>query len=240
MSLPLVILAAAFGAASAAFLPRVAHRLAVPFGAASRSACAVCARPFPRGLDGWVRAGPPCPCTPGPWRTVLGSAAAAGLLGATVGPAPLLPVLLPAVVLGALLVEVDLRCLRLPDPLVGALAVLVAVPLTALRLAVPGEPGRLGRALLAAVLVGLAYLVVALLPSRGLGLGDVKLAAVLGFLLGYLGWPAVVIGVLAPHLINGPVALFLLVTRRVRGRTALPFGPALLVGALAAVALTAG
>lgn len=233
MSLPLVILAATFGAAAGAFLPRVAHRLAVPFGATSRSACAVCARPFPQGLDGWVRAGPPCPCTPGPWRTVLGSAAAAGLLGATVGPTPLLPVLLLAVVLGALLVEVDLRCLRLPDPLVGTLAVLIAVPLTVL-----GEPGRLGRALLAAVLVGLAYLVVALLPGRGLGLGDVKLAAVLGFLLGYLGWPAVVIGVLAPHLINGPVALFLLVTRRAGRGTALPFGPALLAGALAAVALT--
>jgi leader peptidase (prepilin peptidase)/N-methyltransferase len=237
MSLPLVILAAAFGAASAAFLPRVAHRLAVPFGAASRSACAVCARPFPQGLDGWVRAGPPCPCTPGRWRPVLSSAAAAGLLGARLGPAPMLPVLLLAVVLGVLLVEVDLRCLRLPDPLVGALAVLVAVPLTALGLA---EPGRLGRALLAAALVGLAYLVVALLPGRGLGLGDVKLAAVLGFLLGYLGWPAVVLGVLAAHLINGPVALFLLVTRRARGETPLPFGPALLGGALAAVALTAG
>jgi leader peptidase (prepilin peptidase)/N-methyltransferase len=165
---------------------------------------------------------------------VLGSAGAAALLAATVGPTPLLPVLLIAVVLGALLVEIDLRCLRLPDPVVGALAALVMVPLAA-----TGEPGRSGRALAAAMLVGLAYLVVALLPGRGLGLGDVKLAAVLGFVLGYLGWPAVAVGVLAPHLINGPVVLYLLATRRAGRHTAVPLGPALLIGALAAVALTA-
>jgi leader peptidase (prepilin peptidase)/N-methyltransferase len=62
----------------------------------------------------------------------------------------------------------------------------------------------------------------------------VKLAAVLALVLGFAGWPAVVVGVLAPHLINGPVALFVLVTGR---RRVLPFGPALLAGAL--VALTA-
>src|SRR3954471_8356484 len=234
MSLPLVIFATAFGAAAAAFVPRVAHRLAVPFGDASRSSCGICGGPFPPGLDGWVRAGPPCRCSRGAWRTVLGSAGAAALLAATVGPTPLLPVLLIAVVLGALLVEIDLRCLRLPDPVVGALAALVMVPLAA-----TGEPGRSGRALAAAMLVGLAYLVVAWLPGRGLGLGDVKLAAVLGFVLGYLGWPAVAVGVLAPHLINGPVVLYLLATRRAGRHTAVPLGPALLIGALAAVALTA-
>jgi leader peptidase (prepilin peptidase)/N-methyltransferase len=233
MSLPVVIFAAAFGAAAAAFVPRVAHRLAVPSGAAPRSACAVCSRPFAPGLDGWVRAGPPCPCAPGPWPTVIGSAGAAALLGATLGATPLLPVLLIAVVLGVLLAEIDIRCLRLPDPLVFALAVLVVVPLVAM-----ADPGRSGRALLAAVLVGSAYLTVALLPGGGLGLGDVKLAAVLAFVLGWLGWPAVAIGLLAPPLINGPVVLVLLITRRARGRTALPFGPALLAGALAAVALT--
>jgi len=35
-------------------------------------------------------------------------------------------------------------------------------------------------------------------------------------------------------LINGPIAVWLLVTRRADRRTALPFGPALLVGALIA------
>jgi leader peptidase (prepilin peptidase) / N-methyltransferase len=231
----LVIAAAVFGAAAGAFLPRPAYRLAVPFGSPPRSACALCARPFPPGPAGFVRVGAAGPCSPATWRAmvpvVLGTAAAAGLLAITLGADPLLPQLLLATILGSLLAMIDIRCLRLPDPLVATLAAVMIVPLT-----MAGAPPR---AFLAAALVGLAYLLLALLPGGGLGLGDVKLAAVLAFLLGYLGWPAVLIGVIAPHLINGATALFLLARRRLHRRTALPFGPALLCGALAAVALTA-
>ena len=167
-----------------------------------------------------------------PW-VVPAAGAAAGLVGwsASASPLlPLLPVLLPAVVLGVLLAAVDLRCLRLPDPLVAALALLVCPPLAAAAL-VAGEPARLGRAVLVAVLVGAGYLVLAL--AGGLGLGDVKLAAVLGFLLGFAGWPAVLLGLVAPHLVNGPIVLVMLARGRIRRRGALPFGPALLLGALA-------
>jgi leader peptidase (prepilin peptidase) / N-methyltransferase len=232
------VLTVVFGAAAAAFVPRIVHRVAVPSGCPPRSACAECARPFAAGLDGWVRAGAACPCAPFPWGTVAGSAAAAGLLGATVGGRALLPVLLLAVVPGAVLAQVDARCRRLPDPVVGLLSVSAGVPLTVGAL-VSGEPARAGRALLAAALVGAAYLSMALLPGGGLGLGDVKLAAVLAFVLGFLSWPAVAVGTVLPHLINGPAALVLLLTRRARRRTALPFGPALLIGALLGVVTTA-
>ena len=46
-------------------------------------------------------------------------------------------------------------------------------------------------------------------------------------------------GVLLPHLINGPVALVLLLTRRADRRTHLPLGPALLAGAWLAALATA-
>jgi leader peptidase (prepilin peptidase)/N-methyltransferase len=232
MEFPLAVLAAAFGAAAGAFLPRLAYRWAVPAGASARSTCAVCDRPFPAGHHGWVRAGPACRCTPGPWRLMLLTAGAAGLLAIGLGPVPVLPVLLPATVVGVLLAEIDRRCLRLPDPLVGVLAVLVVVPLTV------ADPGRVGRALVGAGLYALAYAMVWLVSRGQLGLGDVKLAAVLGFPLGFLGWPALLIGALAPHLINGPVAVFRLVTGRAGRSTALPFGPALLLGALVAVTAT--
>jgi leader peptidase (prepilin peptidase)/N-methyltransferase len=233
MSIPLVVMSAAFGASAGAFVPRVAHRLAVPFGNPVRSACAACARPFRT----WVRAGPACRCHPGGWwREVTGSGLAAGLLAAF-GPDELLPVLLLAVVVGMLLAAVDVRCLRLPDPLVGALALVVVVPLTVTGFA-RGEPGRVGFCLLGAVLVGSAYLLLAVLSRGGLGLGDVKLATVLGFVLGFLGPPAVLVGLVAPHLINGPIALYLLIARRARRETALPFGPALLLGALLAITAT--
>jgi leader peptidase (prepilin peptidase)/N-methyltransferase len=230
----LVIAAVVFGAAAGAFLPRPAHRLAVPFGSPPRTSCALCARPFPPGSPGFVRAGPACPCAKTPWPAAVittATATAAGLLAATVGPTPLLPLLLLATVLATLLATIDLSCLRLPDPLVATLAALLIIPLT-----FAGAPPR---AFVAAGVVGLAYLLIALLPGAGLGLGDVKLAAVLSFPLGFIGWQAVVIGVIAPHLINGPIALVLLARRRANRRTPVPFGPSLLLGALAAIALTA-
>jgi len=114
---------------------------------------------------------------------------------------------------------------------VGLLAVGTVLPLSAVAL-LTGEPAGLVRAALAAVLSGGVYLIVALLPGAGLGMGDVKLATVLGFTLGFVGWPAVIVGLMAPHLINGPVALVLLLTGRAKRRSALPLGPALLTGAL--------
>lgn len=226
-----MIFAATFGAAAAGFLPRPAHRLAVGFGAPSRSACAACSRPFPAGLSGWVRAGAACPCTSGGLLTTLTGAAVAMVLAVRLGPSPRLPVLLLAVVPALLLALVDLRCLRLPDRLVATLAITAGLPLAVLAHA------KVGTALLAFVGVLAAYGILASLPGGGLGLGDVKLAAVLALIVGFAGWPAVIVGVVTPHLINGPIALFLLVTRRAGGQRPLPFGPALLTGAL--IALTA-
>jgi leader peptidase (prepilin peptidase)/N-methyltransferase len=139
-------------------------------------------------------------------------------------------VLLPGVVLGMLLSLIDLRCLRLPDRLVAGLAAVTVLPLALL-----GTSEQLSRGLIGGTGSFLAYAMVALLPRGGLGFGDVKLAAVLGFVLGFAGWPALVFGLLAPHLINGPIAVFLLVTRRAGRRDALPLGPALLAGALLAI-----
>jgi leader peptidase (prepilin peptidase)/N-methyltransferase len=159
--------------------------------------------------------------------TSCGAGVTAGLLALAYGPAPVLPVLLLAVPVAAALAEIDLCCLRLPDPLVATLAVVLGVPLTL------GGSGAL-RAATAAALVGLAYLVIAMLPGRVLGLGDVKLAAVLSYALGFAGWPAVIVGTAVPHLINGTIAVTLLLSRRAGRRTELPLGPALLVGALVA------
>ncbi|MFI1992409.1 prepilin peptidase [Actinoplanes sp. NPDC020271] len=126
---------------------------------------------------------------------------------------------------------IDLRSLRLPDPLVAALALGAGIPMALL------APGRIRLALLAGVLVGAAYLLIALLPGDGLGLGDVKLGAVLAVLLGLVGgWPAVLLGLFAAHLIGAGTAVFLLATRR---RRIFPFGPALLLGALIGVVTTA-
>ena len=173
--------------------------------------------------------------TPGVRRPgiVLAGSTVAVLLAVVFGESPFLPVYLAASVPGLLLAVIDLRCLRLPDVLVGVLALTAGLPLALLR------PGRIGTALLAAVLVLTAYLLIAVLPHGGLGLGDVKLAAVLALILGFAGWPAVFAGIVVAHLINGSVALILLLSRKIDRRRPLAFGPALLAGALAGVLLTA-
>ncbi len=219
-----MILAAVYGATAAAFLPRIAHRLTVAFGQSARICCPACGTPY----DGWVRAGPACGCSPRSAAVVPVGAVVCAVLAVAAGPSEMLPVYLLAAVPGLLLAVLDLRCLRLPDPLVGALVLIGAGPSAVLR------PERIGAALAGGGLVLTAYLALALLPRGGLGLGDVKLAAALALILGFAGWPAVLAGLAAAHLINGPVALFLLLTRRAGGRRALPFGPALLAGAVLA------
>jgi leader peptidase (prepilin peptidase)/N-methyltransferase len=142
-------------------------------------------------------------------------------------------VLLVATVPGVLLALVDLRCLRLPNAVVGAMAVIVVPGLVVL-----GSTGAVVRAFAGAAFCFVAYAMVWILPRAGLGFGDVKLSAVLGFVLAFQSWPALVAGLVLPQLINGPVAVFLLVRGRAGRRTALPLGPALLVGALLAVAFS--
>ena len=243
MSAVTVSVAALLGAAAGVLVPRTAYRLGVVAGTPARAGCEHCGRPFRAGPGGWLgpatcrgcraRLGPPTTFTV----TVAGLAY--GLLALRFGADPVLPALLAAVAIGLPLACVDLARLRLPDPLVATLALTTAAGL-ALAAAGSGTAAPLWRAGAAAVVCAGAYLLLALLPGSRLGFGDVKLAAVLGLPLGWLGWPAVLTGLLLPHLLIGPVALVLLLTRRAGRRTALPLGPAMLAGALAAFLLHRG
>ncbi|WP_420114244.1 prepilin peptidase [Pseudactinotalea sp.] len=130
----------------------------------------------------------------------------------------------------AVLVAVDLDSHRLPD--------VVAVPtgavlLAGLTLAAWQEDAwaDLGRALLGCLVLGVGFLTLALISPRALGLGDVKLAAVLGLFLGWFSWTAVLAGVVATFLLGGVVAVVLLTLARASRSTALAFGPWLVLGA---------
>ena len=73
--------------------------------------------------------------------------------------------------------------------------------------------------------------------AAGMGYGDVRLAAALGFALGYVGWAALVIGIYGAFLVFGLGGLVVALVRwdRSRLKTAYPFGPFLLAGALVGV-----
>jgi len=93
----------------------------------------------------------------------------------------------------------------------------------------------LGRGLLGAVLASGALLVLALISPRGMGMGDVKLALLLGLFLGWLSLGHVPLGLFLGFLLGSLVGIGLLVTR-VRGRKdPLPFAPFLATGAVVAV-----
>ncbi len=148
--------------------------------------------------------------------------------------------LLGAIVLafaGVYLAVEDFSSHRLPNAVLAPTAIAVATHLTVL--ALTGDRfSDLLRAFVAAAACGAGYLVLALARPTGLGMGDVKLGALLGLWLGWLGWGAVVLGVLAGFLLGGVAALALLATGRATRRSALAFGPWLLLGAAVASAVT--
>ncbi|MGH8774070.1 MAG: prepilin peptidase [Jiangellaceae bacterium] len=137
--------------------------------------------------------------------------------------------------IGVALAYIDLREHRLPDPLTFV-ALVGGGALLAVAAAGSGEWPAYGRAWLAAAAMFAAFLALALLRPADLGLGDVKLAASVGLVLGWLGWGVTVVGAFLGFLLGGLVGAALLVLGRASRRTALPFGPFMLLGALAAVA----
>jgi len=91
---------------------------------------------------------------------------------------------------------------------------------------------------LSALLGGAVGFLLMLLPylitrGRGMGYGDVKLAAFIGLMCGF---PLVFVGLLVGILAGGLVAIFLLASRLVESRkAAIPYGPFLVVGAMVAL-----
>ena len=137
---------------------------------------------------------------------------------------------------GALLSLIDLAVMRLPSPLVAGLAAVVSVCITAAAY-LAGEPWWVGSAILGGSAIGGLYLLFALALPRVVGLGDVRLAAVLGCALGVGGWGAVILGLALPYLLVFPFAVAQLKRGATRG-SHLPFGPFLIAGAVLAAIMT--
>jgi leader peptidase (prepilin peptidase)/N-methyltransferase len=135
---------------------------------------------------------------------------------------------------GAVLSFIDLAHHRLPDRLVLP-SYPITIMLLALSGAITGEWQAVLRGLLAAVAMFAAYFLLALIYPAGMGMGDVKLAGVLGLGLGYLGWGYVFIGFLAAFFLGSFVGIALLALRKVTRKTAIPFGPFMVLGAVLAV-----
>jgi leader peptidase (prepilin peptidase)/N-methyltransferase len=125
---------------------------------------------------------------------------------------------------------IDVESHRLPNRIVLPFAALVLVARLA---SAPDE----WQVWLGAGLGAFAFfLVFALVYPNGLGMGDVKLALLLGFALGAAVIPALLVGTMA----GAAAGVVLLVREGARARRrALPFGPFLAFGAIATLLLVA-
>ncbi|MFF9911952.1 prepilin peptidase [Streptomyces sp. NPDC013457] len=177
-----------------------------------------------------------------PLRTVLTAplltALACAALAAVTGPRPELAVWLLLAPFGVLLATVDVRVHRLPDPLTLPLAAAVPLLLLGAEL-LPYDAGSWFHALLGGVALGAGYLVLFLIRPSGMGLGDVKLALGVGAALGWYGWGVLFVGTFAAFLAGSLYGLGLVVLRRGSGRSAIPFGPFMIGGALVGLLLGA-
>jgi leader peptidase (prepilin peptidase)/N-methyltransferase len=152
------------------------------------------------------------------------------------GLTPVLPAYLYLAAIAVALAVIDLDVQRLPNAIVLPSYVVGGV-LLGVAAWVGHDWWAAARGLVAMSALWLLYFGLSLTYKGGMGFGDVKLAGLLGLYLGFIGWGPVWIGALAGFVIGGLVGVGLLVTRRATRRTAVPFGPAMLAGALLAVFL---
>lgn len=166
------------------------------------------------------------------WKAALASALAGGVLGAAVGVDWALGFLLFLCPVGVALAYVDWRVRLLPTAIIRPSFLVTTLLMLAAGL-LAGEPRRLLAALVGLVVLrGLYWLLWRFTP--GMGKGDVRLAGIVGLVLGYFGSPALLVGGYAGFLLGAvcwvPMRLLRLTTDRF-----FPFGPFMLIGVVLGV-----
>ncbi len=233
----IIVMAVLWGAGAGLLIPRAAYRLSVPPEEPWRATCPA-GHPLAGIASGWLGR---ARCTSGdaygpsaPLVTAV-SALACAVLAAATGARPELVVWLLLAPACVLLAVVDFASHRLPDVLTLPLAA-AALVLLGVAALLSGDGGSWTSALLGSLILGACYFAL-FLVSRGFGFGDVKLALVLGAVLGWYGWVIVLVGTFAGYLLGALYGIALMLAGRASRETRIPFGPFLLAGAFAGVLL---
>jgi len=143
-----------------------------------------------------------------------------------------LPAYLYLAAIAVALTMIDLDRYRLPDAIVWP-SYYVAIALLVPAAVLTDSGGAILRGFAAAAVMWLLFVGIRLFGP--MGWGDIKLAPLLGFYLGWLGWDAVAVGAFAAFLLGGLVGAALMATRAATLKSRIPFGPAMLAGAFVAV-----
>jgi leader peptidase (prepilin peptidase)/N-methyltransferase len=137
--------------------------------------------------------------------------------------------LAPVLALLVSLSVIDIRYRKIPNALVYPAVVLAAAYVVVADVA-GSERLSAADAGLGFLAYGIGLLVIALISPRGMGMGDVKLAALIGLTLGSLGLRFVAVAAGVGILAGGVAAIVALLAGAGR-KSALPFGPFLALGA---------
>jgi leader peptidase (prepilin peptidase) / N-methyltransferase len=146
------------------------------------------------------------------------------------GTAWALPALLYLVALSICLAAIDLATFRLPFWIVAP-SYPVAAALLGIAGWAAGEASSVVRMLIGGVVAWSLYRLLHLIHPRGMGYGDVRLSGVLGMYLGWLGWSQLAVGLFMGFLVGGVAGIVLIASGRGKLKTAIPYGPYLLLGA---------
>jgi leader peptidase (prepilin peptidase)/N-methyltransferase len=172
----------------------------------------------------------------------LGCAIASALVGALLGWKfgwyPILALVIPPIPVCVAIAVVDWRTRYIPSWLVLPATAYAVVAGLVLWAAV-GDRTDLVRGVVGLAVVRSFFWVMWFIRAAGMGFGDVRLAALLGFVLGYLGWGQLIFGVWIGFIAFGlPGILVSIAKRDLRLlRVPFPFGPFMLIGALVGVFL---
>lgn len=140
-----------------------------------------------------------------------------------------LPALLFLAGLSIALALIDIDTHTLPNSIVLPSYPIAATLLVGATLA-HSDWSALGGAVIGAAGMFAMYLILAALYPEGMGLGDVKLAGLLGLFLGWLGFSELLVGAFAAFVLGGAYAGWLLISGRARIGSGIPFAPWMLAG----------
>lgn len=129
---------------------------------------------------------------------------------------------------------IDVEHLRIPSVLVYGTAVLGA-PLLVLASAGTHRWSALLAAVISGAVAFAVFFALFYAVPKGIGFGDVRLAALCAGFVGWIGYREVIVAFLVSFVVAGVPAAVLLAMHKVQRRTQIPFGPFLAAGSVIAV-----
>jgi leader peptidase (prepilin peptidase) / N-methyltransferase len=175
--------------------------------------------------------------TPATWVRITTAAltgALSALLAMRFGISWEMPAYFVLAVLAVQLSRIDIAHKLLPNRVV-LLLLLAGLTLLTTSAALTSDWGAFLRAVISAAILFVVYLILAIISPRGMGMGDVKLAAPVGLYLGYLGWTQLLYGALFGFVAGGLATVVLLRLKTKGTLSEVAFGPSMLAAAFCAI-----